>query len=132
MRGRSPQAIIDALTSGSMKYQGLALSGAERRAVAEYITGRRLRGTVSGTTAGLCTGRRPPFVNPFDGPSWNGWGATLQNTHFQAAGKAGLRAEDLPRLRVKWAFGFPDTTSAWAQPAIAGGRLFIGGQNGTV
>jgi mono/diheme cytochrome c family protein len=38
MAGRSPQAIVDALTSGSMRYQGLALSGAERRAVAEFLT----------------------------------------------------------------------------------------------
>jgi polyvinyl alcohol dehydrogenase (cytochrome) len=132
MRARSPQAIIEALTSGSMKYQGLALSGDERRAVAEFISGRRLRGTVSGASAGMCTGRRSPFVNPFAGPSWNGWGATIQNTHFQTVEKAGLGAADLSRLRVKWAFGFSDTTSAWAQPAIAGGRLFVGGQNGTV
>jgi polyvinyl alcohol dehydrogenase (cytochrome) len=132
MRGRSPQAIIDALTSGSMKYQGLALSGDERRAVAEFITGRKVGGTVSGATAGTCTGRRAPFVNPFAGASWSGWGATLQNTHFQPAAKAGLSAADLPRLRLKWAFGFADTTSAWAQPAVAGGRLFVGSQNGTV
>jgi polyvinyl alcohol dehydrogenase (cytochrome) len=132
MRGRSPQAIIDALTSGSMKYQGLALSGDERRAVAEFITGRRLRGTVSGSTSGMCAGRRPPFVNPLAGPSWNGWGASLQNTHFQTAAQAGLSAADIPRLHVKWAFGFADTTSAWSQPAVGGGRLFIGSQNGTV
>jgi polyvinyl alcohol dehydrogenase (cytochrome) len=132
MRARSPQAIIEALTSGSMRYQGLALSGDERRAVAEFISGRRLRGTVSGATAGMCTGQRSPFVTPFAGPSWNGWGATIQNAHFQPAAKAGLTAADLPRLHVKWAFGFADTTSSWAQPAVAGGRLFVGSQNGTV
>lgn len=132
MRGRSPEAIIDALTSGSMKYQGLALGGDERRAVAEFISGRKLRGTVSGATTGLCAGRRAPFVNPFAGASWNGWGATVQNTHFQPAAKAGIGVADLPRLHLKWAFGFSDTTSAWAQPTIAGGRLFVGSQNGTV
>src|SRR6266850_7170580 len=57
---RSPQAIVDALTAGSMRYQGLALSGDERRAVAEYLAGRRLRGTVTGTTIGTC-GKRPPL-----------------------------------------------------------------------
>jgi polyvinyl alcohol dehydrogenase (cytochrome) len=31
-----------------------------------------------------------------------------------------------------WAFGFPDAASSWAQPTIAGGRLFVGSQNGTV
>src|SRR6266511_3966926 len=54
LAGRSPQAILDALTAGSMRYQGLALSGPERRAVAEYITGRSIRGTVTGATRGRC------------------------------------------------------------------------------
>ena len=37
----------------------------------------------------------------------------------------GLTAEQVPRLHLKWAFGFPDATSAWAQPTIAGGRVFV-------
>jgi polyvinyl alcohol dehydrogenase (cytochrome) len=131
LRGRSPQAIIDALTSGSMRYQGLALSGDERRAVAEFITGRTLRGTVRGTTIGACSVRRP-LLDPFRRPLWNGWGASIENTHFQSSAQSGLTAGDVPRLHLKWAFGFPDSTSSWAQPAIAGGRLFVGGQNGTV
>ncbi|HYM25569.1 MAG TPA: PQQ-binding-like beta-propeller repeat protein, partial [Vicinamibacterales bacterium] len=40
--------------------------------------------------------------------------------------------EQVPRLTLKWVFGFPDTTSAWAQPSIVGGRLYVGSQNGTV
>src|SRR5205085_9866004 len=55
LRERSPQAIVDALTSGAMRYQGLALSGAERRAIAEFLTGRTMRGTVAGATIGRCT-----------------------------------------------------------------------------
>jgi len=132
MRGRSPRAIVDALTSGSMRYQGLALSGDERRAVAEFITGRRIGGTVAGTTVGTCGARRSPLAEPAARPLWNGWGPTIQNTHFQPAAQAGLTADQVPRLRLEWAFGFPDTTSAWAQPTIAGGRLFVGSQNGTV
>jgi polyvinyl alcohol dehydrogenase (cytochrome) len=131
LRGRSPQAIVDALTAGSMRYQGLALSGDERRAIAEYLTGRKLRGTVSGATIGAC-GKRPPLGELSAAPLWNGWGASLENTHFQSAEQAGLSAAQVPRLHLKWAFGFPDTASAWAQPAIAGGRLFVGSQNGTV
>jgi polyvinyl alcohol dehydrogenase (cytochrome) len=38
----------------------------------------------------------------------------------------------VPTLTLKWAFGFPDATSARAQPTVAGGRLFVGAQNGTV
>ena len=43
-----------------------------------------------------------------------------------------MTAADVPRLTLKWALGFPDATSAWAPPTIAGGRLFVGSQNGTV
>src|SRR5213596_1096832 len=65
-------------------------------------------------------------------PAWNGWGVTPANTHFQPAAQAGLTIDRVPRLVLKWAFGFPDTTSAWAQPTLAGGRLFVGSQNGIV
>ena len=131
LAGRSPRAILDALTSGSMRYQGLALSGDERRALAEFLTGRTLRGTVAGTTTGLC-GTRRPMGDVAAMPIWNGWGAALENTHFQTSAQAGLTAADVPRLHLVWAFGFPDTTSAWAQPTVAGGRLFVGSQNGIV
>jgi polyvinyl alcohol dehydrogenase (cytochrome) len=131
LRQRSPQAIVDALTAGSMRYQGLSLGGDERRAIAEYLTGRRLRGTVAGTTLGMC-GKRAPLGDPLAAPFWNGWGASLENTHFQPAEQAGLTAARVPTLQLKWAFGFPDTASAWAQPTIAGGRLFIGSQSGIV
>src|SRR4029079_5403651 len=67
LRGRSPQAIIDALTAGSMKYQGLALSGEERRAIAEYLTGRRVRAPLSGNPIGNCA-KRPPPGDPRAGP----------------------------------------------------------------
>ena len=38
----------------------------------------------------------------------------------------------MPRLTLKWAFGFPDASVAWSQPTVAGGRVFVGSQNGTV
>jgi polyvinyl alcohol dehydrogenase (cytochrome) len=131
LRERSPQAIVDALTSGPMRYQGLALTGAERRALAEFLSGRKMRGTPAGATLGRCA-RIPPLGDPFAGPMWNGWGAGLENRHFQSAEQAGLSAAQVPHLALKWAFGFPDTASAWAQPTVAGGRVFVGGQNGTV
>jgi polyvinyl alcohol dehydrogenase (cytochrome) len=114
-----------------MKYQGLALSGDERRAIAEWLTGRKLRAPLTGNTIGNCA-RRPPPADPQTGPLWNGWGRSIDNTHFQPADQAQLTAVQVPNLQLKWAFGFPDATSAWAQPTIAGGRLYIGSQNGTV
>ena len=62
LRRRSPEAILTALTAGGMRPQGGRLTGAERRAVAEYITGRVLGGDATGATVGRCT-TTPPFTD---------------------------------------------------------------------
>jgi polyvinyl alcohol dehydrogenase (cytochrome) len=63
-------------------------------------------------------------------PGWNGWGNGVANTRL--AGNAGLTAADLPRLKLKWAFGYSGVSAARSQPAIAGGRLFVASENGEV
>jgi polyvinyl alcohol dehydrogenase (cytochrome) len=128
---RSPEAILSALTAGGMRPQGGRLTGAERRAVAEFLTGRALGGDVTGAEFGRCTTVPPLAVAP-DAPAWAGWSPAPTNTRYQSADRAGLTEKDVPRLTLKWAFGFPDATSAWSQPTVAGGRLFVGSQNGTV
>ncbi len=131
LRTRTPQAIVESLVTGAMRVQGSRLSGAERRAVAEFITGKAMAGDVSGTTAGRCT-VAAAFTDPSAGPRWTGWGGTSTNARFQPADQAGLSADTVSRLTLKWAFGFPDASVAWAQPSVAGGRVFVGSQNGTV
>ena len=61
---------------------------------------------------------------------WNGWGNGISNTRFAKDG--GLSAKDLPKLKLKWAFGFADVTSARAQPALVGNRLFVASDTGEV
>ncbi len=131
LKRRSPEAILSALTAGGMRPQGGRLTGAERRAVAEHLTGRVLGGDVTGAAFGRCT-TVPPFAIAADAPAWGGWSPTAANTRFQTAAQAGLTDQSVPKLKLKWAFGFPDATSAWSQPTVAGGRLFVGSQNGTV
>jgi polyvinyl alcohol dehydrogenase (cytochrome) len=41
---------------------------------------------------------------------------------------AQLAAGDVPRLKLKWAFAFPGDARAFAQPAVVGGRIFVGSQ----
>ena len=129
LRQRSPTAILEVLVNGSMRSQGATISGPERRAIAEYLGGERLGGDPTGAATGRCAG--PPRFT-LAGPAWNGWGATPANTRLQSAAAAGLTAQQVPRLQLKWAFGFPDATSAWAQPTVVGGWVFVGSQNGTV
>lgn len=130
LRARTPESIIAALTGGAMRYQGLGLTGPERRAVAEWLTGRPANGAATDLSVGRCA-VRPAWPQPGTA-SWNGWSPTVANTHAVDQRTAGLTAADLPKLTLKWALGLPDATSAWAQPTVVGGRVFVGGQNGVV
>lgn len=132
LKARTPESIISALTGGAMRYQGLSLSGAERRAVAEYLTGKTVGADVKvDPSIGRCV-NPTPLTSLSTGPSWNGWSADAANTHAVTARVGGITAEQLPKLTLKWALGLPEATSAWAQPTVVGGRLFVGSQNGTV
>jgi polyvinyl alcohol dehydrogenase (cytochrome) len=130
LRSRTAQAILDSLLTGAMRTQGSRLSGAERRAIAEFLGGRPLPGEATGAAAGRC----PAALR--DGTaataSWPGWSPAPANTRFQTADRAALLPQDIPRLTLKWAFGFPDASAAWSQPTVGAGRVFVGSQNGTV
>ena len=130
LRRRSAASILDVLANGAMRVQGAKLSGPERRAIAEYLAGAVLAGDPTGAASGRCETSSTFKISP--GPGWNGWGATPENTREQSASAAGLTSESVPRLKLKWAFGFPDASSAWAQPTVVGGWIFVGSQNGTV
>ncbi|MGO9262391.1 MAG: PQQ-binding-like beta-propeller repeat protein [Bryobacteraceae bacterium] len=121
------QDILKTLESGSMKAQGAALSADDRRAVARYLgaSGPAILPEMSGFCA---AGARPAKT----ALAWNGWGVDDWNTRFQAATAAGMGAEQVPSLKLKWAFGMPNGTSAYSQPTVWGGRIFIGSNDGTI
>jgi len=131
LQPRTPESILDVLVTGAMRVQGSRLSGAERRAVAEFISAKSISGEVSGSASGRCSVPMPSN-DQAHAPQWGGWSPVTTNTRFQPLDQAKLTAADVPRLTLKWAFGFPDATVAWAQPTVAGGRVFVGSQNGMV
>ena len=106
---------------------GKALSAAEKQAVASYLAAG------SGPRAAdPRTGACPPgaaLPDPASMPMWNGWGNDDANTRFQTAQAAGLTAADVPKLTLKWAFGFAGATSSSGQPTVAAGRVFVGNDN---
>ena len=130
LRSRSPQAVIESLVTGAMRPQGARMSGAERRAVAEFVTGKSIGGDVRGADTGRC--RAAPTTAAQAQPSWSGWSPDTTNARFQSGDRAQLTAADVPRLNLKWALGFPDASVAWGHPTVAAGRVFVGSQNGTV
>ena len=129
----TPERILETLTTGSMAVNATGLSDAVKRGLAEVLSGRTLGSSVSGRASAMknhCSAK-PAFI-PLTGPRWSGWGNDLMNSRAQTADGAGLRADQVPNLKLKWAFGFPNGSSAFAQPAVAGGRLFVGSDNGFV
>jgi polyvinyl alcohol dehydrogenase (cytochrome) len=131
----TPERIYESLTTGVMaSVIGNQLSDAEKRAVSESITGQRLGAADSGGAENMpnrCA-VNPPLEKAARRPAWNGWGADVQNTRFQSARAAGLSAADIPHLELRWAFGLPNSTSAYAQPAVVFGRVFIGADTGYI
>src|ERR1041384_1997245 len=109
LSARTPEQILDALTTGSMKANAEGLTDTQKRMLAEFIPGRPLGAAVSGQASAMpnrCAAR--PLGNPLAGRAWNGWGADEGNSRYQPASAARLSADQIPKLKLKWAFGFPN------------------------
>jgi len=130
LRALSVESALRSLESGTMKQQGSSLSDLERRAVAEFLTGKKIGQEAAPSTVGMCADRKDLFS--LSGAAWNGWGADLSNSRFQPPSQAGLTPSQVPRLRLKWAFAFPGTFVAYGQPSVVGGRVFVPSANRTV
>lgn len=125
---RAPDEIVASLTTGSMKTQASGLKESEIRALAVYLTGRQPGGLIDpGEIPNRCQAPGGP-IN-LKAPRWNGWGYDSDNTRYQP--NPGLKPEDVPRLKVKWAFAYP-TTQAMGQPTIIGNRLYVTTNSGQV
>ncbi len=125
------EAVLTALTNGKMQPQGSLLNEVQRRLVSEFATGKRLPANLGAPAqvVNRCTSSTP-MRDPARGATWNGHGNGPAATRYASQG--GITAKDLPRLKLKWAFGYTGVGSARTQPTLAGGRLFAGSENGEV
>ena len=132
LREMTPERILESLATGVMKSVGDTLTAEQRRLVSESVAGRLIGTSVNGDARAMpnVCATNPPFTGVLAGPSWNGWGADVSNTRFQPARAAALDAAQVPKLKLKWAFGFPNGTSVYGQPTVVGGRVFIGTDTG--
>src|SRR5579862_6896347 len=128
IRQMPAERIYSALTTGVMKPQGDSLTDSQKKMLATFLSGRPLGSAQEGDAKDMpnhCPSN-PPLADPSAGPAWNGWGNGPANTRFQSAAAAGLTAADVPNLKVKWAFGYPDGLSAFGPANIVSGRVFVG------
>ena len=128
--------IYEALTYGFMVRQGAGLTNAEKRAVAEFVSGSPAGSLTPPLDqipqSAYCSAGGGPTGDPLAGQTWNGWSPDHSNTRFQTAAGAGVTAAEIPNLSLKWAFGLPGVSVASLQATIVGGRALIGTSVGLV
>jgi len=118
-----------ALDFGAMMTVAYPLSRDEREAVAAYL----------GTSAPAITyppsaycGDRRAAVSDHPKSSWNGWSPAPTNSRYQSAEAAGLSIDQMRGLKLKWAFGFDGDVTAFSQPTVIDGQVFVGSAGGVI
>ncbi len=131
LRVMPAERVLASMEAGTMITMANNRTAAERRLIAEFVSGRSLSNPLVTTPPPAAMCRAAAAFDPAAGPRWEGWGRNTSNTRFQDA-DAGLSAADVPRLRLKWAFAFPGDLQSYSQASLAGGRLFTGSWGGKV
>jgi len=120
--------IMRALDAGPMLAIAMTMNRDERIAVAKYLGTDTAESGPS--AAAFCTDRSVRLAAT-PKAAWNGWSPTTKNSRFESAG-AGLTAERVPRLKLKWAFGFAGDVAAFAAPTVIDDQIFVGSAAGVV
>lgn len=125
--------VLHSLELGKMKFQGVLRTNEERRAISEWVTGKKLKpeSLHDETVAGFCEDAPGKFVVEPGAPRWNGWGVDAVNSRYQPLEQAGVSAAQVPNLKIKWVFGLPMDYQT-SQPTVVGDRVFIGTMKGRV
>jgi polyvinyl alcohol dehydrogenase (cytochrome) len=129
LRGMSPQRILRTLDFGLMMAIAYPIKREDRIAIASFLGQGKDESAMP--KSAYCEADRPVFPGPTQA-LWNGWSADAGNMRFQKAENAGLYVEQLGKLELKWAFGFPGDVTAFGAPAVRNGTLFTGSAGGGV
>ena len=119
LKQRTADNIIDILTNGVMKPMAGGLTPDQIRQLGVYLTGRQPGEALPVQIKDvMCTSDTPLKVTP---GSWTKIAGDNENTAFQKI--PGLKAADVSKLKLKWAFAF--RASSYGQPIVVGDHLFL-------
>ena len=131
----TPEAVYAAFSKGPHTTL-TGITDDDKREIASYFGGRKVdiaQIADANLMPNKCPGNSSISTNDLSGkPSWNGWGNGATDARFQPADAAALPADQVPQLKLKWAFGFPGADEVYGQPTIAAGRVFLGVDTGAV
>ena len=135
IREMSPEQIYAVVSKPSRTEHDAGLTDPQKRRLSEFMGGYRQIGSVEAANPknfpNACPAN-PPMRDPAQGPAWIGWGADTSNTRYQRTEDAGITKADVPKLKLKWAWGFPLGISAYNTPAVVSGRVFTGSDVGWI
>jgi len=123
------ERILRTLDFGAMMTVAYPMSRNERRAVAAYIG--TSAPTVGFPPSAYCADRRVTVSDRLK-TAWNGWSPASNNTRYQSADAAGLSINQVRNLKFKWAFGFDGDVTAFSQPTVIDGQVFVGSAGGVI
>jgi polyvinyl alcohol dehydrogenase (cytochrome) len=123
------ERILRALDFGAMMTVAYPLSRDQRQAVAAYLGASAP--VIAFPPSAYCTDRRA-IVSDHPKSSWNGWSPGSNNARYQSAEAAGLSIDQVRGLKLKWAFGFDGDVTAFSQPTVIDGQVFVGSAAGVI
>jgi polyvinyl alcohol dehydrogenase (cytochrome) len=126
----APAALYRVIDEGVMRPMAAHLSAEEKRSIARFVSGTAFTGDTGESKLLYC--QEHAGVSADLEPSVSGWGVTAANTRAYSSAQSDLNTGNVDRLQLKWAFGFPGAVRARSQPLVAGARVFVGSQDGTV
>ncbi len=130
LKQMTPEQVYEVITNGVMKPMAAKLTDQERREISEYLGGRKIDTREVGAAKNMpnrCSVNSP--IHDLNGPAWNGWGVDNSNSRFQSREGANLSAGQVSRLKLKWAFGFPNATAMYAE-TVVDGNVFVSSNAG--
>jgi polyvinyl alcohol dehydrogenase (cytochrome) len=123
------ERILRTLDFGAMMTVAYPMAREDRQAVASYL------GTnapaLSLPPSAYCPDRSVKISNSPQF-SWNGWSARANNARYQSAEAAGLSIDRVRGLKLKWTFGFDGDITAFSQPTVIDGQVFVGSAGGVI
>ncbi len=126
-----PETIVQSLRTGVMRDIGETLGDQQQIAVADYLTAPRKFGDAKTSALKQCDAAHARF-DLDDGSEGAIWGQEPGNNRFIPAAAGGISKRDIPNLRLKWAFSFPNASRVRSQPALVGGAAIMGSHDGRV
>src|SRR4029077_5213185 len=125
----SAARILRTLDFGLMMAVAYPINRAEREAVANFLGTKTEESPLPASA--FCSAN----ISILSGPgndTWAGWSPSASNARYQTAERAGLAPEQVRRLKLKWALGYPGDVTGFASPSVVNGTIFVGSASGAV